>query len=302
MEFPKRFKERYSSLVDDPEKLFATLLKPLDKSFRVNTLKSNIKEVQKRFKEYGIKIQQVPWYKEAFVTKELRIGETLEHFLGYIYNQEITSMLPVLILKKELEKATLVLDACAAPGSKTTQMAGIIGNRGLIVANDLIYKRIKALKFNIERIGALNILITNKDLTRFPDIKFDVVLLDAPCSSEGRIRKDYGVLSTWSERTIKENSKIQKKLILKAYDLLNENGTLVYSTCTFAPEENEEVVNYLLNKTNAKLMKINIPKLKTSSGITKFEKKEYNKEVSKAIRIWPHQNDTGGFFIAKIKK
>lgn len=302
MKIPNKFIEKYSKLVDNKEEFLSILLNPLPKTFRVNTLKTSIEEVKSRFESYKVKITQLPYYNEAFISEIKNIGETLEHFIGYIYSQEITSMLPALAIKEELKKANFVLDACAAPGSKTTQIAAIMENKGLIIANDRDYIRLKALKFNLERIGVLNAMITNKNLLFFPDIKFDVVLLDAPCSNEGTTRKNPEIFSTWSENYSKNLSHLQKKLILKAYDLLNDDGTMIYSTCTFAPEENEEVINFLLNKTSAKLEKITLPGIKFMHGITKWNNTEFSSELNKTIRILPHHNDTDGFFIAKIRK
>src|SRR3989338_3251252 len=296
MEIPKHFIERYSLFIKD----FNILTMPLPKSFRVNTIKTTVNDIKKRFKEYNIKITQLPYYKDAFISDSPEIGKTLEHFLGYIYSQEITSMLPVLIVKKELKNANLVLDACAAPGSKTTQLACL--TKATIIANDIDYRRIKALKYNIERIGAINTILTNQDLRFFPNMEFDIVLLDPPCSSEGTTRKNPNVLEQWSMQQIIKHSNLQKQLILKAYNLVKKNGILIYSTCTFAPEENEEVVNYLLEKTTARLEKIIIPKFKTYPALTEWRDKKYNKQIEKTIRIIPELQDTGGFFIAKIKK
>ncbi|MEM7816076.1 MAG: RsmB/NOP family class I SAM-dependent RNA methyltransferase [Candidatus Aenigmatarchaeota archaeon] len=202
---PKRFIERYENIVDDKEAFFSTLLKRTKKSFRVNTLKSSVSEVRKRMKSYGIEIKNMEWYPEAFVSENPFVSSTLEHFLGYIYMQELASMLPVLAARKDIRKAELVLDCCAAPGSKTTQMAAIMKDRGTIIANDLSYERIRALKFNLEKSGVLNAVITNQDIRFFKGgdkLRFDVVILDAPCSSEGTVRKNPGILRNWSENYI----------------------------------------------------------------------------------------------------
>jgi len=299
---PEKFKERYKDLVDDQGAFFSCLTKPLPKAFRVNTLKTSVEEVKKRFADYGISIKQTPWYSDAFVSETHEIGLTLEHFLGHIYIQEFASMLPPLTVRNELEKARRVLDACAAPGSKTTQMAALMNNKGMIVANDIAYRRISALKFNIEKTGSLNTIITNQDLRFFPKSEFDVILVDAPCSSEGTIRKSPEVFSFWSEKKIHGYSNLQKQLILKAFDLLTPEGVLVYSTCTFAPKENEEVVNYLLNKRPATLEKISIPRFNLTPGVTEWRGKAFNSEVKKTARVFPHHNDTGGFFMARVRK
>jgi NOL1/NOP2/sun family putative RNA methylase len=294
---PASFKERYGDLIDD--EFFACLERPLPKSFRVNTLKCN--DVEKRFKSYDIKIKQVPWYRDGFISENPEIGGTLEHFLGAIYVQELVSMLPPIVVRKELEHAN-VLDACAAPGSKTTQLAALMENKGVIIANDIAYGRIRALRFNLEKTGTLNTVITNYDLRHFPSMQFDVILLDAPCSAEGTARKNPKFFSLWSPRQILGHAKLQKQLITKAFDLLAPGGCLVYSTCTFAPEENEGVVDWLLGKRPAALERIDIPQLRLSPGILEWDGRRFNPEVSKAARIWPHHNDTGGFFMAKVRK
>ncbi|MBU0533121.1 RsmB/NOP family class I SAM-dependent RNA methyltransferase [Candidatus Micrarchaeota archaeon] len=296
------FKERYSELVDDAEAFFSCLDSLQPRSFRVNRLKSTPEHIKERFSEYGISLEQVQWYEDAFISSEPEVGATFEHFTGEVYIQELVSMLPPVVIRKELEKARFVLDACAAPGSKTTQLAAIMQNRGLIVANDISYNRIRALKFNQEKAGAANVVITNRDLRNFPKNQFEIIILDAPCSSEGTIRKNFGIPSLWSEKHINNLARMQKQLILKAFDLLSPGGTMVYSTCTFAPEENEAVLHHLLENRPAKLEKILIPHLKLSQTVAEWRGTEFNSEVKNAIRIWPHHNNTGGFFLAKVKK
>lgn len=302
MVLPEKFKERYCPLVDDEGAFISSLNRPLPKSFRVNTLKSSSDSVAERFSAYGIGVRQIPWYGEAFVSDEPDVGTTLEHFTGEIYMQELVSMLPPLLVRRELEEARFVLDGCAAPGSKTTQLSALMGNRNTIVANDISYSRIRALKFNLEKTGAMNVVITNQDLRLFPSLRFDVVILDAPCSAEGTMRKGEGLSRLWSEKMVKGCAGLQRTLVTKAYDLLADGGVMVYSTCTFAPEENEGVINHLVEKRGAKLEKIGIDGLKTSTAVDSWKGKDFDEEVKKAIRIWPHHNDTGGFFLAKVRK
>lgn len=293
----ERFKNHYKDIVSD--QFFEFLEKPLPRAFRINNIKANKTQVLERFKEYGIGLTPVSWYSDAFIV-DSSIGNTIEHFMGWIYIQELTSMIPAIVLNPKEDD--IVLDATAAPGSKTTQIADFMHNKGVIIANDISYMRTKALKFNLEKLGVVNTMITNYNLKNFPEkIKFDKILLDVPCSSEGTIRKNPSILSNWSLKTIQKMSRLQKALILKAYNLLKNGGEMIYSTCTFAPEENEEVVNYLLENTEAKIEKIDLD-LKTSPGIFSWKKKEFSKEVEKCYRIWPENNDTGGFFICKIKK
>jgi NOL1/NOP2/sun family putative RNA methylase len=300
--FPGRFRERYCSIVDEPDAFLDCLSRPLPKSFRVNTLKSSSGAVMGRFDGYGMKISQMPWYSDAFVSENPEVGSTLEHFTGAIYLQELVSMLPPLLLREELEEAHMVLDGCAAPGSKTTQLAAFMQNKGTIIANDVDYSRIRALKFNLEKTGALNTAITNLDLRWFPDSRFDCVILDVPCSAEGTMRKSTGVSASWSEKEIARKSRLQKQLITKAFDLLAPGGSMVYSTCTFAPEENEAVVDHLLKERDAFLERIMINGFALSPALEEWDGHRFRPETADAARIWPHHNDTGGFFLAKVKK
>lgn len=301
-EIPAEFRQRYESLADQPEKFFEALLRPLPRSCRVNTLKANVPQVRKRFDDYGIPFRPCEWYEHAFVSDDIRLGATLEHFIGAIYIQDLASMLPPLIVRHELESATSVLDACAAPGSKTTQLAALMQNRGTIVANDLEYERIRALKFNLEKTGTLNTIVTNYDLRNFPDSQFDIVLLDAPCTSEGTMRKDRKLFTWWSAKRIPASAHRQRQLITKAFDLLREGGTMVYSTCTFAPEENEETIQFLLDNRPAQLVPIEILGLKTMPGLTSWQGKDFDPNLALTRRIFPHFHDTGGFFLAKVRK
>ncbi len=299
---PERFMERYQSLVGDSDAFSLSLTQPLPKAFRVNTIKSPPDYVMKRFADYGIPLASVSWYQDAFVCGSLDAGATLEYFLGQIYIQELTSMLPPLLMRRELEQACLVLDACAAPGSKATQIAALMENRNTLVANDIDYARIRALKFNLEKCGVLNALITNQDIRFFPKIMFDSIFVDAPCSAEGTCRKNPKALALWNEKRIRGHAGLQKTILLKCFDLLRPGGTLLYSTCTFAPEENEAVISHLLSRREARLEKISLDGLKSSPGITEWEGQSYHPDVSKTMRIWPHQNDSGGFFLAKVVK
>ena len=161
--------------------------------------------------------------------------------------------------------------------------------------------RVMRLRENIEK-NNISAIITNVS-GRIIKENFDKILIDAPCSSEGIINKKEKMFSTWSERRIKFLAKKQKKLISNAFKILNDNGILVYSTCTFAPEENEEVVQFLLDKkSNAKLENIETKNITYSKGIIEWHGKKFSKEMKKCIRIYPYQNNTQGFFISRIRK
>lgn len=305
-------------LIFKDEKEFKKYIKSLNtsplKSIRCNTLKIAPKELIKRLKQKNWKINQ-PFseYPELIVIesklKPGELGKTIEHILGYYYVQDIASFLPVLSLNiKPNEK---VIDLAAAPGSKTSQIASKMQNKGLLFANDISLGRIKILSANLERCGVTNEIITKQNAIVLSkklknlNYKFNKILLDAPCSGEGTLNSNYKTGFMLNEKTIKKLSFLQKDLIIKAIELLEENGELVYSTCTHAPEENEEVINFVLEKfkDNIVLEKPIIPKeIKTKNGITNWKEKTYNSEVKKCIRIYPQDNKTEGFFVAKIKK
>jgi tRNA (cytosine49-C5)-methyltransferase len=237
------------------------------------------------------------------------LGRSLEHQLGYYYIQEISSMLPIIALNLK-EKETF-LDLCSSPGSKTTQASAKMNNTGTIIANEVSFPRIKILASNMQRCGVSNAIITKKDgillcnKLKQENILLDKILVDAPCSGEGTIRSSPKTLKMWNFKMIKSLSKLQKNLLSSAIEILKPNGEIIYSTCTHAPEENEEVVDFILNKFNGKIKLENIflPKeLKTRQGITKWNQNNLNPEIKKCIRIYPQDNNTEGFFIAKFKK
>src|SRR3989344_2356391 len=296
--FKERFLEHYSKLTNIKE-FCEYCLKPLNKSIRVNTLKISISQLKNKLNNFTF--TQVPWCKEGFWIKGERtdLGNLLEHSLGYFYVQEATSMIPPVVLNPE--ENDLVLDLAAAPGSKTTQMAAMMNNKGLLIANDVKYDRLKALSINLQRLGILNTIITLKSNYSFKDMKFDKILLDAPCSGSGAIRKSLKTIGMWNPNMLINLSGTQKKLILNAYDSLKDDGILVYSTCSVDPEENEAVVNFLLKNRNAKLEKISLD-IKKTEIILDYGKEHFNDEIKKCLRIWPQDNDTEGFFVAKIRK
>jgi NOL1/NOP2/sun family putative RNA methylase len=252
--------------------------------------------------EKNWKLENIPWTGEGFwIESERRdIGNTVEHTLGYIYVQEAASMIPALVL--EPRQGDVVLDMCAAPGSKTTQIAAMMQNRGVLVANDIKADRIKALAMNLQRCGVMNAITTISVGQRFSKYQFDKILIDAPCSGTGNIRRSLKTVQIWNPGMIKRLSHTQKSLIETGFNALQENGTLVYSTCSLEPEENEEVIDFLLNKfENAQLEKIKL-NVKSSEPILEFEDKKYDERIKDCLRLWPQDNDTEGFFVSKIRK
>src|SRR3989338_5383317 len=257
IKFKEQFIKRYEQLTDI-ENFKEITSKYLRRSIRVNTLKTNINQLTNRLNK-AFTLEKVPWCNEAFFVEGERrdLGNLIEHSLGYFYIQEAASLIPPLALDpKENE---VILDMAAAPGSKTTQMAAMLNNLGIIIANDVKFERLKSLYINLQRCGVSNTIMTI--------------------------------------------SKLQKKLIMTAFENLKEDGVLVYSTCSLEPDENEGVIDYLLNKqNNAQLQKIDVENIKRSLPVLEFESSSFNPEIEKCLRIWPQDNDTEGFFVAKIKK
>lgn len=298
-QFKKDFIERYRKLTNWKE-FREACTKRLRRSIRVNTLKISIEELIPRLENYTL--TQIPFCKEGFYIEgeQMDIGNLPEHTLGYFYVQEAASMIPPLVLQPE--KHAFILDMAAAPGSKTTQLSALMENTGIIIANDYKYQRLKPLTINTQRCGCKNVIMTISKGHRIKDIQFDKILLDAPCSGTGGIAKSLRTLQIYNTDMIKKLAMEQRRLILSAYSLLKTKGTLVYSTCSLEPHENEAVINNLLKNTDAKLEKIEIKNLKRSEPVLEFENESYSSEINKCLRIWPQDNNTEGFFVAKITK
>ncbi|MBX4196250.1 RsmB/NOP family class I SAM-dependent RNA methyltransferase [Candidatus Pacearchaeota archaeon] len=304
------FRERMEKLLpkkEDFEK-FEKIVHTSPRNFiRCNTLKITSHELYERLKKRWNVSQPFPSAPEIMVIEsELgpgELGNALEHLLGYYYVQELSSMLSVLALNPQ--PGEFVLDVCASPGSKTTQIAAKMENQGTLIANDVRTDRIKILSSNLERCGISNSIITQNDgvvlcerLSK-TDFKFDKILLDAPCSGEGTLRSSPKTFVMWNPKVIKNLSRQQKKLFANAVKCLKVGGQIVYSTCTHAPEENEEVVDFALSNFPLHLESIHLP-VKCRPGVKDWEDKHYSKEVEHTCRIYPQDNDSEGFFVSKF--
>ena len=306
IQFKPAFKARYEKLTnwDTFSKISKTFLR---RSVRINTLKKSIKEVKARLEKQGWQLTPVPWCKEGFWVKHetgrLDIGNTVEHQLGYYYIQESASMLPPLAL--DPKPGDTILDMCAAPGSKTTQIAQYMKGRGMLMANDYQGIRLQPLGINLQRMGVTNTIMTLGEGRYYAkvNIDFDRILVDAPCSGTGTIRKSLKTIGMWNPNAIKRLNGQQRQLLETAFIKVKKGGIVVYSTCSLEPEEDEAVVSWLLEKhPNAKLQDIKLPGLKSSPPVKEFEGTTYHKDINKCLRIWPQDNDSEGFFVAKIKK
>ncbi|MDO8460440.1 MAG: RsmB/NOP family class I SAM-dependent RNA methyltransferase [Nanoarchaeota archaeon] len=304
------FKERMQSLLPDKEDFdnFEKIVHTGPQSFiRCNTLKISTKELLTKLQKKWKVIQPFPKHPEIMlITQDLgpgELGNALEHLLGYYYVQEVSSMMSAIALEPKPDE--LILDLCASPGSKTTQIAAKMENKGTIIANDLKIDRIKILSSNLERCGVTNTIITRQDAIGLcaklskSEFKFDKILLDAPCSGEGTLRSSPKTFIMWNPKVIEKFSRQQKKFIAFALKCLKKGGTLVYSTCTHSPEEDESVIDFAVKNFPVKIESFTLP-LKCRPGITAWKNDSFHKEVQKSCRIYPHDNDSEGFFVCKM--
>ena len=301
---PTDFIENIYELYDllKVDQILQGMMNPRNTTIRVNTIKYNIQDLMRYFKEKNIKFERVLWYRDALIIKnatekELQKLEIYEK--GYIYLQSLSSMVPPLVLNPK--KGEKVLDLTAAPGSKTTQMAALMENEGYILANELDKIRSERLQYNVKSQGAEIVEVINgrgEKIGNSYTEYFDKVLLDTPCSGEGRFLLGKPMTyKDWSLKKVNQLVKIQKKLFESAYNATKKNGIMVYSTCTINKEENEYILDWAINNFDIKLLEINLNIKEAIKG----DNTGLNGSIDKAIKILPSKN-MEGFFVAKIVK
>ena len=287
----------------DLDEFVPALLRPPSQTFRINALKGTREQVLESLAY--LEPEPVAWNDLVFrVKKRIKLGNLLEHFLGLIYVQDSSSTIPVTVL--DPQPGEEVLDLTAAPGSKSTQIAAAMNNTGLLVANDVSGKRIASLTGNLDRSGVINAVVTRLAGQAYGHIaaeRFDRVLIDAPCSSEGTLSRSLKALEIWSEASIKRLAATQRSLILSAYYCLKPGGIMVYSTCTFAPEENEGTLTHLLKKfPEAVVEPVRLEGVNARGGFSEWLRKTFHPAVKNMIRLFPHEHDGEGFCVARIHK
>jgi NOL1/NOP2/sun family putative RNA methylase len=288
---------RYCEIVDDWDAFLDASQSSLPSVVRANTLKIQPVILRERLLSSGLEPVSYSWSDELFRVSKSP-GSTIEHWLGLYYAQEAVQALPVLALDPQPDET--ILDLCAAPGGKTTFIAARMQNRGTLVANEPSGRRQMALLANVNRLGVLNAMITAYQGENFPlRSRFDRVLVDAPCSAEGTLRKESSLRRGASAAAIGRLARLQKRLIVRAFDLLTPDGTLVYSTCTFAPEENESVVAHLLRERDARVVPVEFP-FERCPGLEAWQGETYPDQIRACVRIYPHHLDSGGGFVARI--
>ena len=280
----------------------AACQRPLRRSIRVNTLKISVGAFLDLVSPYGWQLTPVPWCEEGFwierdEEESLPLGSTAEHLSGLFYIQEASSMLPVAALFADENQPERVMDVAAAPGSKTTQIAARMNNRGAILANEFSASRVKVLHANISRCGIHNVALTHFDGRVFgaalPEA-FDAILLDAPCSGEGVVRKDPDALKNWSVESNLQIAATQRELIDSAFHALRPGGTLVYSTCTLNRDENEDVCLWLKQRY--------VDAVEFLPLDTLFDSASHAATPEGFLHVFPQIYDCEGFFVARLRK
>ncbi len=295
--------ERYRPIIDDFEAFLSACKRPLGTAVRVNTIKASPERAMATLEEAGLEYEQAAWHPTVLEVETDSPGGTWASYHGFTHGQEVVSSVPAVVL--DPQPGERVWDSCGAPGGKATQIAALMDDRGTVVANDSNLGRLSALRFNAERLGVTSMVVTNQDARNY-SLKplafeeFDRSLVDAPCSCEGTIRKNPDALEEWSLEHVDSVSGIQKGILRRAIQATREGGTVVYSTCTFAPEENEAVVDYALREEECRVVPFDLD-LEYRAGVTEWEGEEFDPSLEETMRIYPHHNDTGGFFVAKLE-
>lgn len=297
--------QRYYAVIDNVPAFKEALNSPLPGYILTNTSRIRPARLAEFLERDGFEVTPLPWLPSAFRIGKANtgLGNHWTYLTGLFQIQEASAMIPALVLAPQ--PGERVLDLCAAPGNKTVQMAVILNNRGTVVANDPVRGRLKPLRAAIYRLGLINVTTTCRDGLSYPRSAgdFDCVLADVPCSCEGTSRKRPKVL----RRPVKNSAHLISKqtgLLSRAIQYCRDGGKILYSTCTYAPEENELVVNEMLKKYPGRvsILPIRVPGLKTAEGLTSWGSTDLHPDLKHTIRIWPHQNDTGGFYMALLRK
>ncbi len=290
--------QRYAELFKEDTEAFLQACEAESKTYiRVNTLKISQPHLEKRLQKRGIHVREV---EGGLLIEEspFSISSTPEYLLGYFYIQGIAEMQIAPLVEPE----DTVIDMCAAPGGKTTHLAQLMRNKGVVLALDVNKEKIKALKANIHRLGVRNTIIYSMSALDF-SYKSERILLDAPCTGSGIIRKDPSRKYSRGVTDIKFCSQLQKDLLKKGIENLEDNGALVYSTCSLEPEENEMVIDWALHNFPVGLERIDfsVNGIPAVRGFVEFFGRKLHKDVGLSRRILPHLHDCNGMFVAKLR-
>lgn len=296
---------RYADLIDDWPAFQAAIARPLPVTLWTNPARLNRCRLMALLGEDGVGARVMDWHSLGLrADPAFAPGRHWGLFGGLFQIQEEVAMLPVSLL--DPGPGERVLDLCAAPGNKTAQIAVAMGGRGTVVANELKRGRLGALRQTIKRLGLANVALTDRPAQEFPlrTGPFDRVLVDAPCSGEGTVRKNARALAEidagWRERLAGQ----QQRMLARALQLVRPGGRVVYATCTFAPEENECVVDTVLERFggDVRLVPASVPGFNAAAGVTAWGGRRLDARLADTLRVWPHSNDTGGFYVAVLER
>jgi tRNA (cytosine40_48-C5)-methyltransferase len=289
---------RFMQYVPNVKRFLETMNGTAKQYIRTNTLKISNKDLEKKLSSKGFQLQQTIIQDVFAVEKSsFPIGAANEYLLGYYYIQDLSSCIAVEALG--VQENEIILDMASAPGGKATFIAQRMKNTGCLIAVDINPARINSLLFNLARCGVMNSCIYKMDSGHVTDLntKFDRVLLDAPCSCEGVITKDKTRKTSHTPQDVEYCVSNQIQLIEAAVKVVRPGGVLVYSTCSFAPEENENIINYILGRFDVKIEPIQYG----MEGLAKFGDIKFHHDLKKTTRLYPHIHNTLGFYIAKLR-
>jgi NOL1/NOP2/sun family putative RNA methylase len=266
-------------------------------AIRINVANAKGKNLEERLQVAGVQLEKVPFLETGYwvLRSKVSVGATAEYLLGLYSIQEAAAQIPATLFT-DLKGETL-LDACAAPGGKTVQLADLMGNTGVVVALDVRKRRLAALANHLERCHVGNTVVYNLDARKAfrLKMKFARVLVDAPCSGNFAADKNW-----FKRRTLKDverNARLQRDILTEAAACLSDNGELVYSTCSLEPEENEVNMDWAVKHLNLQIEEINCH---GQNGLTEVFGSRLDSSVTRCRRIWP--SETQGFFVCKLKK
>lgn len=294
--------ERYRGIIPDWEAFCDTISRPEPSTIRVSTQRIEPDELLGRLTAQGFGFEPLPGVDACFrVTERPRlISDTIEHWQGLYYIQQASTVIAAPLLAPA--PGERVLDLCSAPGGKTTHLSDLMRGEGTVVACEVNENRIRALLGNIYRTGQSNIAVVAGDGRTLPTgAKFDRVLVDAPCSAEGILRKRGGKLPRRGVKFLKKLVRRQENLLRRAIEMTRPGGTILYVTCTFGPEENEAVVSRVLEDAPVEVVPIQLD-VPHAPGVTEFEGETYDSRLEGACRIYPHHLDSGGLFLCLLRK
>ncbi len=288
--------DRYRAIIDDPDAFAEAVARPATPAIRRNPLKAG-DDFQERLQRVFPGAEPAGWHPDVFrLPRNAEPGKTLLHWRGDYYVQEESAAVPVAVLAPG--PGERVLDMCAAPGGKTTQIAAALDGEGVVVANEKSSRRIRGLHANVNRTGSTTAVVTHGDGRNMTGT-YDRILVDAPCSGEGnRARRDG---EPAGDTQIERLAQVQRDLCDRAATLLAPGGTMVYSTCTFTPRENEAVVRHVLDTTDLELSRVALD-IPHRRGVTAWQDVTYGNRMVQTLRIYPHHLDSGGMFVARFTR